>query len=80
MNNDPKLSDSMPGHFKCPKCNFYLIQKSINLNLDIVGMNTETPDNCPNDGTEMLGVTWREHVKNQDEAINSLINRLKVGT
>lgn len=48
------------GHFQCPKCKFYLVRNFISPDLCKIRPDRSTPENCPNDGTEMMAVTWRE--------------------
>ena len=51
----------VPGHHQCPKCHFYL-QKSI-LHPNGMSADRSMPENCPNDGTEMLPVTWKQNAQ-----------------
>lgn len=55
----------MPGQFRCPKCTFQWSIQTINVARGEIGTteeNRQTPD-CPNDGTRMVCVTYREQLE-----------------
>jgi hypothetical protein len=55
----------MPGQFRCPKCGFQWSIQTINVAQGKIGTteeNRQAPD-CPNDGTRMLHVTYREQLE-----------------
>lgn len=55
----------MPGQFRCPKCSFQWSIQTINVVRGEIGTteaNRQTPD-CPNDGTRMVCVTYREQLE-----------------
>jgi hypothetical protein len=55
----------MPGHFRCPKCDFQWSIQTINVARGEIGTtegNRQTPD-CPNDGTRMVRVTYKEQLE-----------------
>jgi len=82
----------MPGCFRCPQCGFALTKACINPNAEIVGTREQDRESepCPNDGTMMVHVTYREQLEvyadrlkeefdnrdNQDEQIASLTRQL----
>lgn len=51
----------LPNHWQCPKCNFY----QVNLILAPEGIfaDKKTPEQCPNDGTEMMPVSWKQNAQ-----------------
>lgn len=55
----------MPGQFRCPQCDFQWSIQTINVASGQIGTteeNRQTPD-CPNDGTRMVNVTYREQLE-----------------
>ena len=55
----------MPGQFRCPKCEFQWSIQTINVARGEIGTteeNRQAPD-CPNDGTRMVHVTYREQLQ-----------------
>ena len=62
------------GRYKCPKCKFYLVVHSLNINSGQMGSDT-TPNICPNDGTFMEPVTLREYCKELEDTIEHLMSR-----
>jgi hypothetical protein len=55
----------MPGQFRCPKCDFQWSIQTMNASSGEIGTteeNRQTPD-CPNDGTRMVYVTYREQLE-----------------
>ena len=62
----------MPGQFRCPQCGFQWSIQTINLARGEIGTTEEdrqTPD-CPNDGTRMVCITYREQVEAYAERLN----------
>jgi hypothetical protein len=57
---DPKVH--VPGVWRCAKCNFQLIQSTLNANSGAITARDE-PSSCPNDGSPMWRVTWKEHAE-----------------
>jgi len=55
----------MPGCFRCPKCGFQLSKVCINPNLDLIGTREEDRQSepCPNDGTMLVHVTYKEQLE-----------------
>ena len=55
----------MPGQFRCPKCGFQWSIQTMCVATGRIGTteeNRQTPD-CPNDGTRMVNVTYREQLE-----------------
>lgn len=55
----------MPGQFRCEKCSFQWSIQTIDVAQGRIGTteeNRQTPD-CPNDGTRMVCVTYREQLE-----------------
>jgi hypothetical protein len=55
----------MPGCFRCPTCGFVLSKTCINSNLEIMGTREQDRESepCPNDGTMLVHVTYREQLE-----------------
>jgi hypothetical protein len=51
----------VPGLWRCPRCEFLLMQSNLNAADGTVTARDEPGDKCPNDGSPMWRVTWREH-------------------
>lgn len=49
-----------PGVFKCAKCNFQLVQKTLNTNTGSVTARDAVGEKCPNDGSPMWRVSYQE--------------------
>ena len=49
-----------PGVFKCAKCNFQLVQASLNANTGTVSARDAPGAKCPNDGSPMWRVSYQE--------------------
>lgn len=52
----------VPGVFRCPKCNFRLIQSNLNAQDGTVTARDAPGDKCPNDGSPMWRVTYRDEL------------------
>lgn len=54
----------IPGVFKCPKCEFELTKQAINFNAGTIGTTEKEriSEECPNDGTMMQHVTYRDRL------------------
>ena len=56
----------IPGCWRCTKCHFVLTRTSINAHTGDFGTTAadrEDSEPCPNDGTEMVRVSWKERCK-----------------
>lgn len=49
-----------PGVFRCAKCNFQLVQKSLNAHDGSVTARDAVGEKCPNDGSPMWRVSYQE--------------------
>lgn len=49
-----------PGVFKCAKCNFQLVQKTLNAHDGSVTARDAVGEKCPNDGSPMWRVSYQE--------------------
>lgn len=60
---DDHLDIYAPGEWRCPQCSFCLSKMTLNVKSGDVGVSGHDVFNgepCPNDGTPMVKVTWRE--------------------
>jgi len=70
----------VPGNWKCRKCNFVEVKRSINAQTGDVGI---APQDryvipvCPNDGQEMTYITWREQTENIGQAVEVIGAQLR---
>jgi len=55
----------MPGCFRCPQCDFHYSVQTINVARGEIGTTEENRQSepCPNDGTMMVHVTYKEQVE-----------------
>lgn len=71
MSPDDAMDIYVPGAWRCLQCGFQLTQATIFMASGQIGSSRDqvmrmTGECCPNDGTEMARVTWRERaVENQ---------------
>lgn len=64
----------IPGVWRCPRCEFELVRTSIDANSGRFGTTTEDryeSEGCPNDGTEMVRVSWKERVADLSKHIDT---------
>lgn len=68
----------MPGCFRCPKCGFILTTACINSNLEVIGTREQDRESepCPNDGTLMVHVTYREQLAVYAERLKEEVDRI----
>lgn len=59
----------IPGVFKCPQCGFVLSRTTLNVAQGVVGTTERDRESseCPNDGTFMVHVTYREQLEECNE-------------
>lgn len=50
----------MPGVWRCAKCSFQLHSMTMNMAQGTIGAKDEPGEKCPNDGSPMWRVTWKE--------------------
>lgn len=65
-----------PGQWRCPECDFQLTMKVLAVNEGKVGMSLKRPDPCPNDGSAMVRISWREVAESQGEWAKGIMERL----
>ena len=63
----------LPNHWQCPKCNFYQVNSIMHPNG--ICADKRTPENCPNDGTEMMPVTWKQNAQDGAEGNRQAFER-----
>ena len=71
MTPDKNLEHCVPGRWRCPKCNFSLSVQSLNLGDGTVTMSDKPGEVCPNDGSPMWRVSYREAYEELCETANS---------
>jgi hypothetical protein len=67
----------MPGQFRCPKCDFQWSIQTINVARGEIGTteaDRQTPD-CPNDGTRMVLVTYKEQLSAYADRLQEELRR-----
>lgn len=63
-----------PGEWKCEQCGFSLIKKALYVQTGQIGMDREEDlEGCPNDGSWMRRVTWKEIAINLGKRLESLV-------
>lgn len=67
----------VPGLWRCAKCNFRLVQKTLNADSGTVTSNDVPGTKCPNDGSPMWRVTWKERALEAEEQLDSLIEAME---
>ena len=62
---DPALH--VPGMWRCAKCQFVLVQSNLNAADGSVTPRDNAGDRCPNDGSPLWRVSWKEHATEMAE-------------
>lgn len=63
-----------PGEWKCEQCGFSLIKKTLYVQTGQVGMDREEDtEGCPNDGSWMKRVTWKEIAVDLGRQLENLV-------
>jgi hypothetical protein len=67
----------MPGCFRCPKCEFILSKACINSATGQLGTRPQERESeeCPNDGTMMVHLTYREQVQVYSDRLKGELDR-----
>lgn len=68
----------VPGHWQCPKCNFYQVNSILHPNG--ISADRRMPEQCPNDGTEMIAVTWKQNAQDGhagQQRLSQVLNELE---
>lgn len=74
---DDHLDIYAPGEWRCPQCNFYLSTMTMDLQAGDIGVSAHDVyhgEPCPNDGTPMVKVTWRERATDNYTAYVKLVD------
>ena len=67
-----------PGEWFCPKCSFRLHKRVLSASTGDVGIDASTePDLCPNDGTPMERLTWRQDAGEANKIAMNLFKELE---
>lgn len=62
-----RASCYVPGEFRCPKCGFCLSQFKLSATTGAIGDRDEPGERCPNDGSPLWRVTWKERATDHYE-------------
>lgn len=66
-----------PGAFRCPKCGFFIRQFKIRASDGAVGGRDEPGEHCPNDGSPLWRVTWKQRAQAYyDRAVEEMDGRI----
>jgi hypothetical protein len=57
----------VPGEFRCPKCGFFLSQFRLRAADGAIGDRDEPGEHCPNDGSPLWRVTWKQRAEEHFE-------------
>ena len=69
---DPAI---IPGVFRCAKCNFTLVQSTLNAHDGTVTARDAPGDKCPHDGSPMWRVTYAEQLAEAHEEWGKQVER-----
>ena len=70
----------IPGVFRCPKCDFELCKQTMSVATGNIGTSeaNRQSEECPNDGTFMVHVTYQERVAQYADFSNELLTALEL--
>jgi hypothetical protein len=70
----------MPGCFRCPKCEFMLSKQTLSVAQGMIGTTEENRQSepCPNDGTMMVHVTYKEQLGAYDARLRAEFDRFEM--
>jgi hypothetical protein len=70
----------MPGCFRCKVCGFVLSKVCINPDLEVIGTREEDRESepCPNDGTPLTHITYREQLEVYAERLKEEFARYEI--
>ena len=77
MSPDDHLDMYAPGEWRCPQCNFCLSKMTLSAHSGEVGYHAKDiyhGEPCPNDGTPMVKVLWRERATENYNAYVKLVD------
>jgi uncharacterized protein with PIN domain len=61
------MDDFVPGNWRCPKCNFRLVQSALSAFDGSIGDRDQTGEKCPNDGAPLWRVSKSEYAAEMAE-------------
>lgn len=68
----------VPGDYVCPLCSYRYHARTINANDGSVGVKAEfVQTQCPNDGSEMQPLTWKQEAEEANAAALDLLKQLE---
>jgi hypothetical protein len=67
----------VPGDWFCPTCGYRQHQRILYAQSGDVGINRAEPDPCPNDGTPMQRLTWKQDAEDANRAALDLIKQVR---
>lgn len=68
-------SDYVPGEYRCPTCLFRLTSHKLYTATGTTGPNDDAPEPCPNDGTALEQLTWKESADEAHESAHQIMAR-----
>lgn len=63
----------VPGVWRCAKCTFVLVQSNLNMGDGSVTARDAPGDRCPNDGSPMWRVTWKERAIEAEQSLERTV-------
>ena len=68
----------MPGQFRCPKCEFQLSKQTMFMQSGSIGISESDLESelCPNDGTPMVHVTYKEQLEAYDKRLRQELDEV----
>ncbi len=63
----------VPGTWQCAKCKFVLVQSNLNADDGTVAARDEPSDKCPNCDTPLWHMTWKQHAKDLERALERMM-------
>ncbi len=63
------------GSYRCPKCNFVLSKQTMFMASGTIGISESdlNSEQCPNDGTDMVHVTWQERAIELSDRLSEVV-------
>jgi len=63
----------IPGDWICPTCNYRKHQRLLHAQSGLIGVSLATPDPCPNDGTPLQRLTWKQDAEDANRVALDLV-------
>lgn len=79
LSPDDTLDVYVPGVWRCPRCDFQLVRQTMSVASGEIGVTRqqiEESEPCPNDGTPMIRLTWRERALDSEKRLVETMERL----